>query len=291
MLAVQNDGELFLLLPSYYICNKKMSKQMPLKFHQNFVENVINILKDDNRFVGLAAGGSWINNHMDEYSDIDLILPVEDDFYDEIEKDRKSIAAKFGELIASFTGEHVGEPRLLVCLYNDPLIHVDLKFQKISDLKERIEDPVILWERDGRLTEIIDKKEAHFPMPDLQWIEDRYWLWIHYLTTKLGRGELFELIEGLSFLRVNVLGPLAKIQHGHLPRGMRYIEEEIPEEMIRMLKTLSTHQKEECAIALEAAIQLYTDLRDNLADDDLNKNVKAEMAVKKYFEAERKKIN
>ncbi|MER7057532.1 MULTISPECIES: hypothetical protein [unclassified Streptomyces] len=30
-------------------------------------------------------------------------------------------------------------------------------------------------------------------MPDLQWIEDRFWIWVHYGATKLGRGELFEV--------------------------------------------------------------------------------------------------
>jgi hypothetical protein len=52
-----------------------------------------------------------------------------------------------GNLLAAFTGEHVGEPRLLICLFADPLMHVDLKFISLGQLSSRVEDPVILWER------------------------------------------------------------------------------------------------------------------------------------------------
>ena len=34
---------------------------------------------------------------------------------------------------ATFTGEHVGESRVLICLYGPPLLHVDLKFVSLSD--------------------------------------------------------------------------------------------------------------------------------------------------------------
>jgi hypothetical protein len=33
-------------------------------------------------------------------------------------------------LLVGFTGEHVGEPRVLICLYGPPVLHVDLKFGK-----------------------------------------------------------------------------------------------------------------------------------------------------------------
>ena len=42
--------------------------------------------------------------------------------------ERRTIAESCGGLLAAFTGEHVGEPRLLICLYGPPLAHVNLKF-------------------------------------------------------------------------------------------------------------------------------------------------------------------
>jgi hypothetical protein len=46
-------------------------------------------------------------------------------------------ASRLGELLPSFTGEHVGEPRLLICLYNNPLLHAELKFVTPEEFKKR----------------------------------------------------------------------------------------------------------------------------------------------------------
>lgn len=60
---------------------------------------------------------------------------------------RLDITAGWGRQLAAFTGEHVGEPRVVICLYDDPLLHVDFKFVTPRELDTRIEDPVVLWER------------------------------------------------------------------------------------------------------------------------------------------------
>ena len=67
----------------------------------------------------------------------------------------------------------------------------------------------MLWERDGRLTAVLATERAAYPAPDLQWIEDRIWPWVHYMAGKIARGELFETLDGLGFVRARVLGPLA----------------------------------------------------------------------------------
>jgi hypothetical protein len=42
-------------------------------------------------------------------------------------EDRQQIAASLGSLLTVFTGDHVGEPRLLGCPYEvTPPLHVDL---------------------------------------------------------------------------------------------------------------------------------------------------------------------
>lgn len=76
-----------------------------------------------------------------------------------------------------------------------------------DELETRTEDPAVLWERSTELTDSISRAESNYPMPDLTWIEDRFWVWVHFAAAKLGRGELFEVIDFLSFLRERVLGP------------------------------------------------------------------------------------
>src|SRR5262245_32208294 len=112
--------------------------------------------------------------------------------YDAVMAARREVAASFGHLLAAFTGEHVGEPRLLICLYDAPLLHVDLKCVSIADVAERVEEPAVLWQRDGRLTAALSTGVAEYPTPTPAWIEDRFWIWVRYGAGKIGRGELFE---------------------------------------------------------------------------------------------------
>ena len=143
---------------------------------QDFAYRVAELVKKDDTVIGLAAGGSWISNEIDEYSDLDLILITEIKIAGDKEK-MMGYARRFGDLISGFTGEHVGEPRVLICLYDNPLLHVDIKFLTLPEFYDRVEDPVVLFERNNQLSEIINSTNAVWPQPDFQWIEDRFWTW------------------------------------------------------------------------------------------------------------------
>lgn len=232
-----------------------------LKMHEDFIQNIIMRIKSDERFIGILAGGSMITNNMDQYSDLDLILVYELAFQEEIMANRLQIASGFGNLLSGFTGEHVGEPRLLICLFNAPILHVDLKFITMEEIKNGVEKPIVVWERNSSLGQLLSETNYSFPYPDLQWIEDRFWVWIHYGATKLGRGELFEVIDFLSFLRGTVIGPLVLMRNNSLPRGVRRIEEDAPKFLERLEKTVAIHEKESCYNAILSTISLYLDLR------------------------------
>ena len=106
-----------------------------------FIERA-NSLRRDERIVGLAAGGSYLTDQLDVYSDLDLIVAVEPGAVAEIMAERRQIAAQLGPLLAAFTGEHVGEPRLLICFYDaQPPCHIDLKFVSLDVVHDRVEDP------------------------------------------------------------------------------------------------------------------------------------------------------
>ncbi len=94
---------------------------------EDFAAKVVKIVENDPAFIGLAVAGSWISHEIDEYSDLDLVLITKD----KIGGDKVKMldqAKRFGDFISGFTGDNVGEPRLLICLYDNPLLHVDIKF-------------------------------------------------------------------------------------------------------------------------------------------------------------------
>src|SRR5690349_7926567 len=146
---------------------------------QAFANNAAAILAPDKNVIGLAVAGSWLSHEIDEFSDLDLILVTKKRMSDD--KNRMlGYAKRLGDFLSGFTGEHVGEPRLLICLYDNPLLHVDIKFLTLDEFHSRIETPILLLDKNGQLEDVIKNSQATYPYPDYQWIEDRFWIWIHY---------------------------------------------------------------------------------------------------------------
>jgi hypothetical protein len=228
--------------------------------HRTFLQRV-DRLRADGRFVGVAAGGSFINHAMDAYSDLDLLVVVESDSYPQVMAQRHAICASLGTLLTAYTGEHLGEPRLLICLYDDPLLIVDFCFASFNDLGRRTENPVILWERNGQLATALAATRGVFPPPDHEWIEQRFWVWIYFTGLRIARGELFEVINFLSFLRYQVLGPLILERTGHRPIGLRRIEALAPAFAERLRATVALHEPASCLRALRATADIYRSLR------------------------------
>lgn len=251
--------------------------------HATFLDSALERLAADPRFAGVGAGGSLVTGGVDEFSDLDLVIAVEPSSSEQVLGSMKEIAAELGSLVAAFRGDHVGEPRLLICLYGPPLLHVDLKFVSLEDFGERVEDPLELWERDGKLSEALGRGVAAYPQPDLQWIEERFWTWVHYTTARIGRGEFFEAIDSLAFLRRQVLGPLILRLEGARPSGVRRVERVAPELARRLRRTVPAHDADSCFDALTAAAALYRELRERLADDGFQRRPAAEAAAMDYL--------
>lgn len=261
----------------------------PPPAHTAFLDRALPVLQADGRLVGVAAAGSFAAGTVDEFSDLDLVIAVEPAAAEAVSGERHRIAAALGPLVAAFTGEHVGEPRVLICLYageaGGPPLHVDLKFVSLPDVAARVDDPVVLWERDGRLTAALREGEARYPTPDPQWIEDRFWVRVHYAALKIGRGELFEAVDFLAFLRGRVLGPLILMEAGVQPAGVRRIETAAPARASELRATVAGHDRAACVRSLYAAAELYRSLRRSLGSGRVVPNEAAERTAMAYLDA------
>jgi len=257
---------------------------------QLFAEQAVNAIKNIPGVLGLAIGGSWITHEIDEYSDLDMVLVTETRITDNKDK-MLTFANKLGTLISAFTGEHVGEPRVLICLYDNPLLHVDIKFITLEEFGHRVENPTIVWEKDTCLSGIIDSTKAEWPTVDYQWIEDRFWTWIHYATLKIGRGEYFEALDFLSYLRVSVISPLLQIKNGQLPRGLRKVEFNLKKsDLNRLEKTVPEYNIKSIVGSLENMIDLYLDLRSELFPESVVQRQTAQDRTLDYFKEIGRKV-
>lgn len=234
-----------------------------LPLHTTYLEALIPKLQQDDSFEALLAGGSLVHGGFDEHSDLDLIIIVRPEAYEQVLARRHAFAASCGNLLAAFTGEHVGEPRLLICLYGPPLLHVDLKFIMYSDLQQLVERPLILWaRREDAVVQALDEATIHWPDRSPEWFEERVWVWLHYGAVKLQRGELFEAMSMLAFLREQVLGPMLHRRHERPQRGVRRMEQS-DETMQALRNVIAGHDRESVSIALKNATDLYLDLRND----------------------------
>jgi len=251
--------------------------------HRAFLERALPVFQADGRLAGVAAGGSYITGEMDDHSDLDLVVVSPPETSREVLRDGPDIGRRLGPLLAAFPGDHVGEPRLLICLYGPPLLHVDLKFMSTDELLHRVEDPTILWDRDGALRSAMARSKAEYPAPRFQWIEDRFWVWVHYIAAKIERGELFEAIDGLAFVRVRVLGPLVLLHAGAQPNGVRRVEQKAAARVPAFRATLSLHDPLSCRDALVATVALYAELREQIAPPALERRSDAERAARSFL--------
>lgn len=238
-----------------------MTSAVP-ELHSKFLERIHEAVVGDARFNALLAGGSFIHNGLDEHSDLDLVLIAEDASYTEVMSIRMAFAKALGGLVCAFSGEHVGEPRVLICLYGPPLLHVDLKFVIATDLDHRIERPIVLFARDS-VSVLTRLDRAHIAWPNVtpDWFEARAWIWLHYAATKLARGELYEALGMLSFFREQVLGPLLHRRAGLPQREVRHVEMQGLDWMGLLTSTVATHDSASIKAALLGAINAYMNLR------------------------------
>jgi predicted nucleotidyltransferase len=260
-----------------------------MKHFDSFIEKVKEASASNDSIDGVAVGGSYATEEIDSYSDIDFVIILKNGI--SFHRDQMiSFASSFGNLLSSFTGEHVGEKQLLICLYESPLLHVDFKFIQVSELKDRIENPKLIYHNNSKIISILENSYPHWPHPDFQWIEDRFWVWIHYVATKLGRGEWFEAIDFLSFLRTCVLGPLLHTKYNSLPRSVRKLEFIISEADLHLLKaTIPAYDFDSIYDSILTCVDLYNQLRLSVFDSNTKLFEKAERHAIEFLKKDIKK--
>jgi 5'-deoxynucleotidase YfbR-like HD superfamily hydrolase/predicted nucleotidyltransferase len=247
--------------------------------HRQFLHQALAALQQDARIAGVWVAGSYVSDTMDAYSDVDLRIAVHPAAMAELRAGRREFAARLGSLLEAFSGEHVGQPDLLICLYDKPLLHVDLLFvEHVPGMQ--FEQCIRLWpaqEQDAQAP------VQSAPPVDLDWMEQRFWIWVHYGAGKLARGELMEAVDFLAFLRMSVLGPLALEQQGALSYGVRRVETVLPTEIMSMLEsTVARYERSDCARALGQCVALYRVLRERRAGPGYGK-LDAELAAVAYL--------
>lgn len=232
-----------------------------LSSHWAMIARIQAACEADARVLGLWLGGSFAHGAPDAYSDIDLVLVCEDEAHAALLVQAEAFAAQAGDLIGFFRGDHVGEPRLFIALYDQPLLHVDFKWVALSEAHIRVEEPRIIWTRDHRVSDALARAPAEPPRVDADWIEARFWVWVHYIAVKILRAEWFEVKDAFAFLRARVIAPMLTRRAGRFIQGVRRIETLGPHAQAAMAALDPPGAREACLTALASVMDLYVELR------------------------------
>lgn len=233
--------------------------------HGALVQRLVAHLAARDEVRAALLGGSLANGGSDEYSDIDLTVVCTAETRGGLLEGER-LARDLG-CLSAFRGDHLREPRLLICLFDPPLVHVDFKLVTPEEAGERVESRALLLCKDPALLPLVASEIFELPSPDRAWVEPRIWTWLHYGATKAARGEVFECLDLLAFLRGRVLGPMALLASGHsglAVQGLRRFEANAPAYADALAQTVSQPDASSCLGALDAARVLYLELRDVL---------------------------
>jgi hypothetical protein len=238
-----------------------------LPVHRGRLETVCRIAMSEPGILGMLIGGSFASGEADVYSDLDMQLVVEDDAVEAMAGKLRRMAEKAGPVVAAFFAEHVGLPHMLIVLYGD-LIHADFEPLARSRVGPRNAGLAthVLWERDGIVSSALPGQYEEDLAADLRWIEDRMWTWSWYVQTKVLRGELYEALDGLQYIRDNVLFRLLAMQRGERASAARRVEARTGTWTRQFAETVPVLSGESMLTALRASMALYQSLADPLLD-------------------------
>jgi len=259
--------------------------QMGTEMHRNLVKKAEICLKEDKRFTGMAIGGSWIDNKLDEFSDLDLYLIIDDAIALSF-AEKKVILNGWGKLLSFYINGHDENVTVSLFDFAPNLLHVDCKWIPLEGFKKRVENPVVIFEKGNLLSKCIkDFPSLGYELPNFELDEMRFWTWMHYVFSKIGRGEIIEAYGYLCEVRNCCVGPMVLHKNDLIPRRMRYAENLPEADLEQIRKTLPLNcDARGCFDATMHLIELYKNTRDALVSSSFIKNDAAEIACLKYAE-------
>jgi predicted nucleotidyltransferase len=221
----------------------------------------------DHDVVAMAVTGSFATGGADELSDVDLRVYVRPDAVEDVVARIPDLAAATGRVVALFVAEHLGIPTLTIVLYDD-LVHVDYDVVAADRAAEHNDGlpAVVLWEREP-ISDALPGTYAPEIAAGIRWLEARIWTWSWYIQSKVLRGELYEALDGLQYVRDQVLFRLLAFHGERRPAGGRRAEAIVGDLGDAFARTVPTSlDRASVLAALREEIDLYRRLADPLLE-------------------------
>ena len=110
------------------------------------------------------------------------------------------------------------------------------------------------------------------------------WTWVHYIASKAARGEYFECLDALGFIRARVLAPMMQVKNKIIAKGLRKVETSLGAADLKDLEsTIPEYNKASILQALDNTINNYRMLRKELFIDKVELQELAEKRAIEYL--------
>jgi hypothetical protein len=230
--------------------------------HDRFIAEAVCRLSEDKRVVGIIRHGSSAMAGVDNNSDLDITLVIPSQTERDLPGLRTDIGELIGDLIVCRPVPLPREGQVLFCLYRPDFLRVEIGFKTLGALGGYPEPPRLDWDgTGGEIERELARLDYAWTMLDANDVEARFWLCVEAATRWLARGEFLEVVDTLAILRKAFLGPMMWRRAGLPPKGLRRIENTIPQLSAALVETICDPDARSCRSALFRAIELYQDLR------------------------------
>lgn len=217
--------------------------------------------------VAMVVTGSFATGEADEVSDVDLRVYVRPDEVESVVARIPDLASAGGTVVALFVAEHLSIPTLTIVLYDD-LVHVDFDVVAADRAAEHNDGlpAVVLWEREP-ISDALPGTYAPEVAAGVRWMEARIWTWSWYIQSKVLRGELYEALDGLQYVRDQVLFRLLAFRGERRPAGGRRAEAVVGDHGGAFARTIPRSlDRASVLAALREEVDLYRALADPLLE-------------------------
>jgi hypothetical protein len=235
--------------------------------HRGKAESACRAALTDPDVVAMVVTGSFATGIADELSDVDLRLYARPDAVEGVVARVPDLAAAAGSVVALFVAEHLAIPTLTIVLYDD-LVHVDFDVVAADRAAEDNDGlpAVVLWEREP-ISDALPGTYAPEVAAGVRWMEARIWTWSWYIQSKVLRGELYEALDGLQYVRDEVLFRLLAFHGERRPAGGRRAEAVVGDHRDAFARTIPRSLDPATVLAaLREEIDLYRVLADPLLE-------------------------
>jgi predicted nucleotidyltransferase len=239
--------------------------------HHQLLERAVIHLQGDDRVVALVLGGSIAKSAMDFYSDIDLYIITEDEFFDTLFAERHALADHTGTAWFRFIADHnPGGEHDYIVLYPGP-VKIDFMYCRASDVAPapKWTHCLILKDHEAFMAGIRSRSQDLVPpQPEPEMIlalNQKFWTWCWYVFGKIVRGEHWMALAGIHAVRSMAILPMLAWAKGLPQEGYRRLERKVTAgEQPLLAATICGLQPAALSAALEAEMVLFGKLRERV---------------------------